>query len=51
MKLLQWFLGTGAGGVLLVIFGLADRRDGIAIAGSIIIGAVAVSMAILASEK
>ena len=51
MKLLQWFLGVGISGYVLVGVGVAIKRDGIAIAGSIIIAAVAISLAMLTREK
>ena len=54
MKLLNWFTGLGIFGLAMIIGGALGSvvpRDGVIIAGGIIIGSVAISVAILASAK
>jgi hypothetical protein len=54
MKILTWFAGLGLLGLAMIVVGASGAtlsRDGLAIGGSVIVGAVAVSFAILAAAK
>jgi hypothetical protein len=51
MKLLQWIITAAALGLGLILLGLAEQRDGLAIGGSIIVGAVVVAIALLGSSR
>ncbi len=54
MKLLSWFTGLGILGLGVMLGGACGMfvaRDGAAIAGGVIVGSVAISIAILAAAK
>jgi hypothetical protein len=55
MKILQWFIGVGVGGVAMIALGMMLRlpypSDGLVIGGSVIVGSAAISLAILATAK
>jgi hypothetical protein len=54
VKLLKWFTGLGILGLGMMIggsCGMFVSRDGAAIAGGVIVGSVAISIAILAAAK
>jgi hypothetical protein len=53
MKLLQWFIGLAMSGVAMIVAGVigVPPGDGLVIGGSIIVGAGAISLAMLATAK
>jgi hypothetical protein len=54
VKLLKWFTGLGILGLAMIVAGatgMAMSRDGLAIAGGIVVGSVAISVAMLATAK
>lgn len=54
MKLLNWFIGLAAFGLVMIGGGIGDmysHSDAVIVAGGIIVGSVAISVAILAAAK
>jgi hypothetical protein len=54
MKLLKWFTGLGMIGLAMIVAGaagMAESRDGLTIAGGLIVSSVAISVAVLATAK
>ena len=51
MRILEWLVGVAVLGLAMIVQGFIDRRDGMTIGGSIIIGSAVIALTMLGTSR